>query len=635
MLVRAVSAGAALPTAVAATSAATVLAGPARVPHRNLSNSRSCSENGRENAEGSRRQSSHPCDGMARPTVSSARVRLASSSISGRHSTGLDLNRRSLHSAGRRQSIATSSPGRTFSTSSRAQASAKDPYATLGVKRDASPKEIKGAYYDLAKRYHPDTSKEKGAKERFVEIQSAYDILSDDKKKAAFDRYGTTDGSPGFNPFGGAAGGGGPGFDPFGGGFGGFGSGGFQGFSGNSQDASDIFEGLFGAFGGRGRSSRAGFAGESRGEDLETAISISFEEACRGTTKSVTIAPVERCKTCEGGGMKAGAKKRTCSVCNGTGTRTFVIQSGFQMASTCPACNGAGQTVAPGDECGDCDGVGRIRMRKTIEVKVPPGVDDGAKIRMDGQGDVPLEGPGTAGSLFVRIGVRPSKIWRRQGSNLYYPATIPFHTAILGGKVRVPTLDGDVDVRVPTGTQVGDEMLLRGRGVPSLMRRGDKGDLLVQFEVTMPRSLNKRQREILQEYVDEVEGRSHASQAAQPKPDPPSSPTPEAGKPKTSKPEAPKSTESSPQPRSSTSQGDAEQTEGKSFTQSRPQPNSGARSQDVQSNGVDPQGASSLEDALHDEGRKVDESAGGHGAHEGQKESTGILGKVWGWLRGR
>lgn len=373
---------------------------------------------------------------------------------------------------------------RLFSSSARVSASSvKDPYATLGVKRDASNKDIKSAYYGLAKKFHPDTSKEKGAKERFVEIQSAYDILSDEKKKAAFDQYGTTDGSPGFDPFGGAGGG-----SPFGGFGGGGGFGGFQSFGGGGN-AQDIFEGLFGAFGGGGRTrgGQAGFAGEARGEDLDTSVTISFEEACRGTTRSVTIAPVERCSTCTGNGMKHGAKKRTCGVCNGTGTRTFVIQNGFQMASTCPACGGAGQSVAQGDECGTCEGVGRVRSRKTVEVKIPPGVDDGAKIRMDGAGDVPLQGSGPPGSLYVRIGVRPSKTWRRQGTNLYYPATVPFHTAILGGKVRVPTLDGDVDVRVPAGTQVGDEMLLRGRGVTSLLRRGDKGDLLVQFEVTIPR----------------------------------------------------------------------------------------------------------------------------------------------------
>ena len=183
------------------------------------------------------------------------------------------------------------------------------------------------------------------------------------------------------------------------------------------------------------------------------------------------------------------------------------------MASSCPACGGSGQTVDPKDTCTPCDGVGRVRGKKVVQVKIPPGVDEGAKIRLEGSGDAPLEGNGPSGSLFVRINVRPSTIWRRQGSNLHYSAKVPLHVALLGGKVRVPTLDGDVDVRVPAGTQVGDEMLLKGRGVQSLMRRGDKGDLLVGFQVSIPRSLTKRQREILQMYADEVEGRSTAAAA--------------------------------------------------------------------------------------------------------------------------
>lgn len=519
VLVRAASSAAAIPTAVAASSAtiANAIGHPIRQFHQ------------RSNDQDSTTRQSH--NPLIR--IRSAPNKVASSSnlnLTTQHRRSLTTasSSSSTPSAKHKQSRPSLSFARSFHSTTRNEASVKDPYATLGVKRDASAKDIKGAYYDLAKKFHPDTSKEKGAKERFVEIQSAYDILSDEKKKAAFDRFGTTDDSAGgFNPFGG--GGGGAGFDPFSGGFGGF-----QGFSGNPQDAGDFFEGLFGAFGGgRSRNSGPGFAGESRGEDLETTLNISFEEACRGTTKNVTIAPVERCNTCEGAGLKKGAKKSTCTVCNGTGTRTFVIQSGFQMASTCPACSGAGQTVAAGDECGTCEGVGRVRSRKTIDVKVPPGVDDGAKIRMDGQGDVPLQGAGPAGSLYVRIGVRSSKIWRRQGSNLYYPATIPFHTAILGGKARVPTLDGDVDVRVPAGTQVGDEMLLRGRGVPSLMRRGDKGDLLVQFEVTIPRSLTKRQKEILQEYVDEVEGSK--SNKAQPTTPPPTNESSESSEEKDEK----------------------------------------------------------------------------------------------------
>lgn len=400
---------------------------------------------------------------------------------------------------------------RNFSSSSSSRsASTKDPYSVLGVKKDADVKDIKKAYYGLAKKYHPDTNKEKGSKERFVEIQNAYDLLSDEKKRAAYDQYGTTDGQPGFDPFGGG------GSSPFGaGGFGGFQD--FGGFS-NAGNAGSIFESLFGAFGGGGRPGQrgpgfggAGFAGEARGEDLETTINLSFEEACKGTKRKVVINPIERCGTCTGSGLKPGAKKSTCGTCNGTGTRTFVIQSGFQMAATCPSCGGAGSTVAPGGNCNTCDGIGRVRGRKEVEIDLPAGVDDGFRIRKDGFGDVPLSGAGTPGSLYVRINVAPSRIWRRQGSTLFFPATIPFHTAILGGKVRVPTLDGPVEVRVPAGTQVGEEMILPGRGVPSPTRRGQKGDLMVQFEVSMPRSLTKRQREILQQYADEIEGRTSAS----------------------------------------------------------------------------------------------------------------------------
>ncbi|SNX85592.1 related to MDJ1 - heat shock protein [Melanopsichium pennsylvanicum] len=398
---------------------------------------------------------------------------------------------------------------RTFSSSAARFASTKDPYSVLGVKKDADAKDIKRAYYGLAKKFHPDTNKEKGSKERFVEIQNAYDLLSDDKKRAAYDQYGTTDGQPGFDPFGGG------GSSPFGaGGFGGFQD--FGGFS-NAGNAGSIFESLFGAFGGGGRPGQrgpgfggAGFAGEARGEDLETTINLSFEEACKGTKRKVVINPIQTCGTCTGSGLKPGAKKSTCGTCNGTGTRTFVIQSGFQMATTCPSCGGAGSTVAPGDNCNTCDGIGRVRGRKEVEIDLPAGVDDGFRIRKDGFGDVPLSGAGTPGSLYVRINVAPSRTWRRQGSTLFFPATIPFHTAILGGKVRVPTLDGPVEVRVPAGTQVGEEMILPGRGVPSPTRRGQKGDLMVQFEVSMPRSLTKRQREILQQYADEIEGRSSA-----------------------------------------------------------------------------------------------------------------------------
>lgn len=357
---------------------------------------------------------------------------------------------------------------------SRAQLSTpKDPYATLGVKRDATAKEIKHAYYQLAKKFHPDTSKEPGAKERFVEIQAAYDILSDENKRASFDQFGSADGpsAGGFNPFGGA------GASPFG------------GFHPGSAES--IFESLFGgAFGGGPRGTRTGFGGEVRGEDIEATVNISFEEACKGTSRTVTINPIDRCGTCSGSGLKENARRSTCQVCRGTGTRTFVIQGGFQMASTCPACNGTGSTIAAGDECSSCSGAGRVKSKRTVSINIPAGVDDGYRIRQDGAGDVPLTGAGPPGSLFVRIHVLPSKTWRRQGTNLFYPAHIPFYTAVLGGRVRVPTLDGDVDIRVPAGTQAGDEMILQGRGVPRLSGRknyDNNGDLMVQFDVTIPR----------------------------------------------------------------------------------------------------------------------------------------------------
>ena len=360
---------------------------------------------------------------------------------------------------------------RGFHSSSTRLSTPKDPYATLGVKRDASAKDIKSAYYQLAKKFHPDTSKEPGAKEKFVEIQAAYDILSDDQKRASFDQFGSADGpNMGFDPFGGA------------------GAAGFGGFHPGSAES--IFESLFGGAFGGGRTARTGFGGETRGEDIEASVNITFEEACKGTSRTVSINPIDRCSTCTGSGLKENAKRSTCQVCRGTGTRTFVIQGGFQMASTCPACSGTGSSIAPGDECSSCSGAGRVKSKRSIMINIPAGVDDGYRIRQDGAGDVPLMGPGPPGSLYVRIHVMPSRTWRRQGTNLFYPAQIPFYTAVLGGRVRVPTLEGDVSVRVPSGTQPGDEMILRGRGVPRLGGRKsyeNHGDLMVQFDITIPR----------------------------------------------------------------------------------------------------------------------------------------------------
>jgi molecular chaperone DnaJ len=325
--------------------------------------------------------------------------------------------------------------------------------------------------------------------------------LKDEKKRVAFDQYGAASQQPGFdpnafarNPFGDAAGGF-AGFRDFGTAFGGA-----QG---------DLFSQLFGgAFGGRARS--AGFTQSSRGADIEARVNVTFMDACKGTLRTVNVNPVSTCSTCSGTGLKRGAKRATCNSCHGTGTRTFVIDSGFQMASTCGTCLGTGSAIPRGSQCDHCGGQGHVRNKKTVNVDIPPGVEDGMTIRVPGAGDAPLTGKGSHGDLMVRVGVAPSKIFRRQGANLHHEARLPLHLALLGGRVRVPTLDGHVDVRVPSGTQHGEEMVLRNHGVPSVFG-GDKGDLFVSFTVQLPRSLTARQREILQQYADDVEGRNTAS----------------------------------------------------------------------------------------------------------------------------
>ncbi|CCM01632.1 uncharacterized protein FIBRA_03693 [Fibroporia radiculosa] len=375
----------------------------------------------------------------------------------------------------------------------------KDPYEVLGVKKDASAADIKKTYFSLARKYHPDTNPDKNAQAKFVEIQEAYDVLKDQKKRAAYDQYGAASQQPGFDP------------DAFANGSGPFGAGGFSGFHdfanafGGARGArgqADLFNELFGAFGGRRPR-----AEDIRGSNLEATIGVTFMEACKGTTHTVNVTPVVNCSTCSGTGLKTGAKRSTCTTCGGTGTRTFVIDSGFQMASTCGTCHGAGTTVPRGSQCGECQGMGQVRIRKSVKVDIPAGVEDGMTIRVPNAGDAPVSGKGRAGDLLVRVNVAASKQFRRQGANLHHEARIPLHTALLGGRVRVPTLDGDVDVRVPGGTQHGEEMVLKGRGAPSVYG-ATTGDLFVAFMVQLPRSLTKRQREILQQYADDVEGRA-------------------------------------------------------------------------------------------------------------------------------
>jgi molecular chaperone DnaJ len=393
----------------------------------------------------------------------------------------------------------------------------KDPYQALGVGKTASAGEIKKAYYGLAKKYHPDTNKDPKAKENFAEAQAAYEILTDSTKKAQYDQYG----SAAFDQGGGGGGPGGPGGfgggnpfgggSPFGGGFGGA-RGGAGGFGADFN-----FEDLFNAFGGGGarRGGRTGgnpFQEEVMvGENIEVQTNISFMDAAKGVQKDITITPLVQCNTCTGSGLKKGVSKSKCKVCDGTGARVHNVQ-GFQMASTCGACGGAGTATPKGGECGTCNGNGAVRDRRTVTVDIPGGVEDGMRLRVMGEGDYPPTGQSTnpsgstqKGDLYVFIRVAPDNKFSRNGSDVLYTASIPLTTAVLGGEIPIPTLDGDVKVKVATGTGTGDKITLSGMGMKKLNnRRGGKGDLRVEFKVQMPKYLSVNQRTIIEMLADEM-----------------------------------------------------------------------------------------------------------------------------------
>jgi molecular chaperone DnaJ len=389
----------------------------------------------------------------------------------------------------------------------------QDPYAALGVSKGASSSEIKKAYYGLAKKYHPDTNKDPNAKEKFAEAQQSYEILSDPKKKELFDQYGAAAFSQGDPTAGAGAGPGGGGFtgNPF---AGGFGAGGFGG------GAEFNFEDLFSAFGGTGarRGRRGGpspFQQEEIlvGENIEVNASISFLEAAKGVQKDINITPLVKCKTCSGSGLKKGAQKSACKSCDGTGTRVHFMQGGFQMASTCATCSGTGTTTPRGSECGTCHGNGAVRERRSVTVDIPGGVEDGMRLRVTGEGDFPPTGQASnpqsrtqQGDLYVHIRVTPDSKFSRKGSDVLYTATIPLTTAVLGGEISVPTLDGEVRVKVATGTGTGDKITLSGLGMKHLSsgRRGGSGDLRVEFKVQMPKFLSVNQRTIVEMLADEM-----------------------------------------------------------------------------------------------------------------------------------
>ncbi|MDB6184593.1 molecular chaperone DnaJ [Streptococcus vestibularis] len=341
-------------------------------------------------------------------------------------------------------------------------------YDRLGVSKDASQDEIKRAYRKMSKKYHPDINKEPGAEEKYKEVQEAYETLSDDQKRAAYDQYGPD----GANGFGGQ------------GGFGGFdGGAGFGGFE-------DIFSSFFG--GGATRNPNA----PRQGDDLQYRVNLSFEEAVFGAEKEVHYNREATCKTCSGSGAKPGTSPVTCGRCHGQGVINVDTQTPLGMMRrqvTCDVCHGTGQEIK--EPCQTCHGTGHEKQSHKVSVKIPAGVETGQQIRLAGQGEAGFNG-GPYGDLFVIINVNPSDKFTRDGSTIYYTLNISFVQAALGDTVEVPTVHGNVEMTIPAGTQTGKTFRLKGKGAPRL-RGGSQGDQHVTVRIVTPTKLNDAQKEAL------------------------------------------------------------------------------------------------------------------------------------------
>lgn len=341
-------------------------------------------------------------------------------------------------------------------------------YDRLGVSKDASQDEIKRAYRKMSKKYHPDINKEPGAEEKYKEVQEAYETLSDDQKRAAYDQYGPD----GANGFGGQ------------GGFGGFdGGAGFGGFE-------DIFSSFFG--GGATRNPNA----PRQGDDLQYRVNLSFEEAIFGAEKEVHYNREATCKTCSGSGAKPGTSPVTCGRCHGQGVINVDTQTPLGMMRrqvTCDVCHGTGQEIK--EPCQTCHGTGHEKQSHKVSVKIPAGVETGQQIRLAGQGEAGFNG-GPYGDLFVIINVNPSDKFTRDGSTIYYTLNISFFQAALGDTVEVPTVHGNVEMTIPAGTQTGKTFRLKGKGAPRL-RGGSQGDQHVTVKIVTPTKLNDAQKEAL------------------------------------------------------------------------------------------------------------------------------------------
>ncbi|MCL2372522.1 MAG: molecular chaperone DnaJ [Defluviitaleaceae bacterium] len=355
----------------------------------------------------------------------------------------------------------------------------RDYYEILGVGRDASDSDLKKAYRNMAKKYHPDANPgDKTAEDKFKEVSEAYSVLSDANKRSTYDQFGHQA----------------------------FQQGGGGGFNG-SMDMGDIFNSFFGGggidlgsmFGGGGRQRPRA----RRGADLQMRVNIRFEEAVFGTTKEVKLQTYDSCGTCKGTGAKPGTHPESCKHCGGTGSTRVTQQSILGMMTqvvTCQHCRGEGKIIK--DPCKDCRGLGRVRTTKTLEVNIPKGIDNGQSVRLNGKGEMGEKGA-PAGDLYITVNVAPHKLYTREGSHLYLEMPITFVQAALGDEISIPTLDGGAEKHdVKPGTQPGAIVRLRGKGVPNVHNASNVGDLIVKLNVTVPTSMNEKQREILRGFND-------------------------------------------------------------------------------------------------------------------------------------
>lgn len=358
-------------------------------------------------------------------------------------------------------------------------------YEVLEVEKTSSAGEIKKSYRKLAVKYHPDKNHDDpNAEDQFKELGEAYEVLMDDQKRAAYDRYGHRAFSQGTGPSASAGGGFHDPFDIFREVFSGGGGGGGGG---------SIFEEIFGNAGGRSRTTR-----RKRGSDLRYDLPISLEEAAEGTEKELSIERFVACEPCEATGGEGGSKDvRTCTTCGGVG-QVITSRGFFQVQQACPTCNGAGESVS--NPCRSCSGEGRVKGNSRIKIKIPAGIMEGGRLRSTGNGDAGKQG-GDSGDLYVVIHLKDHEVFERDDSDLYCEMPISFSMAALGGELVVPTLNGKASIKVPAGTQTNTSFRLKDKGIPDLST-GRKGDLLVNVQVEVPVKLGKDQEKLLEEFAE-------------------------------------------------------------------------------------------------------------------------------------